>query len=174
MVQAFQILRGTCTYCHRFLVNDVQVSPFRNASPKIVSFAQHFSFFLSRLQLLKQIARLTLLEHGHVVAALAVDQVFVPPASSKSKSGKKGASASQNIEDAEQGESTDETVEEFKRRLESFVESAIKGGKKLNGDMDRGRDEYKESGTVFDVRKRVIAEFLKSLSGKKRCEHCGA
>ncbi|GAA5871370.1 hypothetical protein JCM16303_000734 [Sporobolomyces ruberrimus] len=148
MVQAFQILRGTCTYCHRFLVNDVQ--------------------------LLKQIARLTLLEHGHVVAALAVDQVFVPPASSKSKSGKKGASASQNIEDAEQGESTDETVEEFKRRLESFVESAIKGGKKLNGDMDRGRDEYKESGTVFDVRKRVIAEFLKSLSGKKRCEHCGA
>jgi len=26
MVQAFQLLRGTCTYCHRFLVNDIQVS----------------------------------------------------------------------------------------------------------------------------------------------------
>ncbi|GAA5929576.1 DNA-directed RNA polymerase I core subunit RPA190 [Sporobolomyces koalae] len=147
LVQAFQILRGTCSYCHRFLVNDVQ--------------------------LLKQIARLTLLEHGHVVAALAIDQVFVPPATG-SKARSKKASASQNIEDAEAGESTDETVEEFKRRLQTFVDTAVKSGKKLNGDRDRGRDEYKESGTVFDVRKKVIHEFLKSLSGKKRCEHCGA
>jgi DNA-directed RNA polymerase I subunit RPA1 len=124
---------------------------------------------------LKQIARLTLLEHGHVVAALAIDQVFQPPASTpKGRGGKKSASASQNIEDADQGESTDETIEEFKNRLEQFVQAAIKSGKKLNGDMDRGRDEYKESGTVFDVRKKVIHEFLKSLSGKKRCEHCGA
>ncbi|GAA6007137.1 hypothetical protein JCM11491_003019 [Sporobolomyces phaffii] len=148
MVQAFQILRGSCTYCHRFLVNDIQ--------------------------LLKQIARLTLLEHGHVVAALAIDQVFVPPASSSKGRGGAGKKAARNIEDADEGESTDETVDEFKRRLEAFVDSAIKSGKKLNGDKDRGRDEYKESGTVFDVRKRVIAEFLKSLSGKKRCEHCGA
>ncbi|GAA5898151.1 DNA-directed RNA polymerase I core subunit RPA190 [Sporobolomyces salmoneus] len=151
MTQAFQILRGSCTYCHRFLVNDVQ--------------------------LLKQIARLTLLEHGHVVAALAIDQVFQPPATtpkSRAGGGKKAASAYQSIEDADQGESTDETTEEFKRRLQGFVETAIKGGKKVNGEMDRGRDEYKESGTVFDVRKRVIAEFLKSLSAKKRCEHCAA
>lgn len=25
MVQAFQLLRGTCTYCHRFLVGEIQV-----------------------------------------------------------------------------------------------------------------------------------------------------
>jgi len=51
---------------------------------------------------------------------------------------------------------------------------AIEKGKTTNGINDRGRDEYKESGTVFDVRKKVIAEFLKGLSGKKRCEHCAA
>lgn len=79
-----------------------------------------------------------------------------------------------NIEDADAGESTDETIEEFKKRLDEFVMLAIEKGKTTNGINDRGRDEYKESGTVFDVRKKVIAEFLKGLSGKKRCEHCAA
>ncbi|GAA6061623.1 hypothetical protein JCM10212_000965 [Sporobolomyces blumeae] len=146
MVQAFQLLRGTCTYCHHFLVGETQ--------------------------LLKQVARLTLLEHGHVVAALALDQVFKAPAPQKKKAVAK--KAAHNVEDADAGDSTDETVEEFKARLNQFVETAIKTGQKVNGARDKGRDEYKESGTVFDVRKRVIAEFLKSLSAKKRCEHCGA
>ncbi|GAA5886048.1 hypothetical protein JCM5296_007073 [Sporobolomyces johnsonii] len=146
MVQAFQLLRGTCTYCHRFLLGEVQ--------------------------LLKQIARLTLLEHGLVVPALQLDSLFVPPAPTpKSKAAaaaKAKAAVSENITDAEAGESTDETADEFRKRLDEFVRACLR--KRGAG----SRDEYKESGTVFDVRKRVIAEFLKGLSGKKRCEHCGA
>jgi hypothetical protein len=40
MVQAFQLLRGSCTYCHRFLVNDVQVR---------LPFLPFLSFFLPSL-----------------------------------------------------------------------------------------------------------------------------
>lgn len=129
-------------------------------------------------QLLKQIAKLTLLEHGQVVGALGIDRLPQPAALKGGRGGaaaKKAAAAAQNIEDADQGESTDETIDEFKERLRMYVESLIDQGKKAGGGApNQGRDEYKESGTVFDVRKRVIAEFLKSLSGKKRCEHCGA
>ncbi|GAA5924234.1 hypothetical protein JCM10213_004528 [Rhodosporidiobolus nylandii] len=152
MVQAFQLLRGTCTYCHRFLIGEVQ--------------------------LLKQIARLTLLEHGLVTAALELDARFsVPTAPSKAKAAAaakaKKAAAADNIEDADVGESTDETAEEYSTRLDEFVQSCLRAAKK-GKQAHAGRDEYKESGTVFDVRRRVIAQFIKSLAGKRRCEHCGA
>ncbi|GAA5858440.1 hypothetical protein JCM8547_007311 [Rhodosporidiobolus lusitaniae] len=152
MVQAFQLLRGCCTYCHRFLVNDVQ--------------------------LLKQIARLTLLEHGLVTAALTLDSVFQAPASSKTPKAAaakaaKAKASSDNIEDHEVGESVEESTEEFSKRLEGFVQSCLRAAKK-GKQAHMGRDEYKESGMVFDVRRKVIAQFIKSLSGKRRCEHCGA
>ncbi|BGP30582.1 hypothetical protein JCM10296v2_002337 [Rhodotorula toruloides] len=155
MVQAFQLLRGTCTYCHRFLVGEVQ--------------------------LLKQIARLTLLEHGLVTHALELDAHFQGPApASKSKSAAaakaRAAAAADNVEDAEQGESTDETADEFRARLDAFVHGALRAAKKGKGvgSEHHGRDEYKESGTAFDVRRKVIAQFLKTLGAKRRCEHCGA
>ncbi|GAA6000410.1 hypothetical protein JCM10207_008000 [Rhodosporidiobolus poonsookiae] len=155
MVQAFQLLRGTCTYCHRFLLNEVQ--------------------------LLKQIARLTLLEHGLVTAALELDARFVPPATQSKAAAAKAAKAaaaaraSDNVEDREAGESTDETADEFSRRLDAFVGQCLRAARKGKGQLgSMGRDEYKESGTVFDVRRKVISGFLKSLSGKRKCEHCGA
>jgi DNA-directed RNA polymerase I subunit RPA1 len=124
---------------------------------------------------MKQIARLTLLEHGLVTAALNLDAHFVAPASTKKSAAAAKAKASQteNIEDADAGESTDETVEELSKRLEEFVQTCLRAAKK-GKQAHAGRDEYKESGTVFDVRRKVISQFIKSLSGKRRCEHCGA
>ncbi|GAA6049814.1 hypothetical protein JCM3770_002174 [Rhodotorula araucariae] len=154
MVQAFQLFRGCCTYCHRFLLHDVQLA--------------------------KQIARLTLLEHGLVTAALELDSHFQGPApvsKAKAKADAKARAAdADNVEDAETGESTDESHDEFRRRLDAFVAQSVRAaqkGKQVGMDH-KGRDEYKESGTVFDVRRRVIHQFLKSLSSKRRCEHCGA
>ncbi|GJN87219.1 hypothetical protein Rhopal_000164-T1 [Rhodotorula paludigena] len=160
MVQAFQLLRGCCTYCHRFLVNDVQ--------------------------LYKQIARLTLLEHGLATAALELDAVFQGPAPvSKAKAAaaakqRAATAGNDNIEDADAGESTDESLDEFRARLDQFVAQQVRAaskGKQVGagqGQGHKGRDEYKESGSVFDVRRRVISQFLKSLGTKRRCEHCGA
>ncbi|GAA5891337.1 hypothetical protein JCM6882_004661 [Rhodosporidiobolus microsporus] len=156
MVQAFQLFRGTCTYCHRFLISDVQIQ--------------------------KQIARLTLLEHGLVTPALELDSLFSAPVAPSKKAAAaaakaaKAAAADGSIEDADQGESTDETAEEFGRRLQQFVEKCLRAARarKAKGESYAGRDEYKESGTVYDVRRRVINTFLKGLSGKRRCEHCGA
>lgn len=177
MVQAFQLLRGTCTYCHRFLVGEVQVRSSPLSAFKIL----RTDAGMTRAQLLKQIARLTLLEHGLVTHALELDAHFQGPApASKSKSAAaakaRAAAAADNVEDAEQGESTDETADEFRARLDAFVQGALRAAKKGKGVglEHHGRDEYKESGTAFDVRRKVIAQFLKTLGAKRRCEHCGA
>jgi DNA-directed RNA polymerase I subunit RPA1 len=125
---------------------------------------------------MKQIARLTLLEHGLVTAALNLDSAFQAPASTSKKAAAakaKAAAASDHVEDADVGESVEETTEELSTRLEEFVQSCLRAAKK-GKQAHAGRDEYKESGTVFDVRRKVIAQFIKSLSVKRRCEHCGA
>lgn len=137
-------------------------------------------FSRARAQLLKQIARLTLLEHGLVTHALELDALFqgpAPPSKSKAAAAAAKARAADNVEDAEAGESTEETVDEFRARLDAFVHGALRAAKKgkgVGGIEHHGRDEYKESGTAFDVRRKVIAQFLKSLGAKRRCEHCGA
>ncbi|GAA6038963.1 hypothetical protein JCM8097_000597 [Rhodosporidiobolus ruineniae] len=149
MVQAFQLLRGTCTYCHHFLLNDVQIQ--------------------------KQIARLTLLEHGLVNAALTVDSLFQGPSAptKKAAAAKAKAAASDNIEDRDAGESTEESSGEFAVRLQMWVLQLVNAARK-GKQAHKGRDEYKESGTVFDVRRKVINQFIKSLAVKRRCERCGA
>lgn len=163
MVQAFHLLRGTCTYCHHLLVNDAQLE--------------------------LQAARLTLLEHGLVTAALQLDSLFsVPVPESKAKAqaaakAKKNAET-ENVMDADAGESTEESSGEYVRRLREFVLQSIRAARKGKGLANgakvgpgmkhHGRDEYKESATAFDVRRKVISAFLKTLGLKRKCEHCGA
>jgi DNA-directed RNA polymerase I subunit RPA1 len=75
--------------------------------------------------------------------------------------------------DEDAGETTEEseTLEQYQHRLASWIKSCLARAGDLGGAM--GRDEYKNSGIVYDARKRVISEFLKSLT-KKKCERCGA
>lgn len=163
MVQAFQLLRGTCTYCHHLLLNDTQVE--------------------------LQIARLTLLEHGLVTAALELEALFqVPTPESKAKAAAaakaKKSAAVDNVTDADAGESTEETSGEYVKRVREFVAQSVRAARKGKGlaagvgsgtgMKHHGRDEYKESATAFDVRRKVISSFLKGLGLKRKCEHCGA
>lgn len=144
MTQAFQLLRGTCTYCHHLLTTEVSI--------------------------LKYVAKLTLLEHGLVVQADAVDAIVVRAASKGPTKGKAATAAGATLSDQEEGETTEdpvETINEYKLRLDMFVRVHLARAE------ESGRDEYKKSGSVYDKRKRVIAEFLKSLT-KKKCERCGA
>lgn len=121
------------------------------------------------IQILKFVAKLSLLEHGLVVAADAVDTMDIR-AAPKAPKGTAGKSKDATLSDQEEGESTEEpgeTIKEFKKRLERWV----KGSKERARNQDR--DEYKKSGNVYDKRKKTIAAFLKSLT-KKKCDKCGA
>lgn len=121
-------------------------------------------------QILQFIAKLSLLEHGLVVQCSQVDsiKILVPE---KAPKGTAGKAVNATLSDQEEGESTDEpgeTVEAYEKRLRGWVGLMIKKFGK-----GAGRDEYKKSGIVYDMRKSVIAQFLKSLN-KKRCGRCGA
>ncbi|KAI5481516.1 DNA-directed RNA polymerase I subunit RPA1 [Pseudohyphozyma bogoriensis] len=148
MTQAFQLLRGTCTFCHHFLASEVAI--------------------------LKYTAKLTLLEHGLVTQADAVDSFNLASSSKASaaakKSPKKKHAGPATLSDDDMGESTEEpteTFDDFKGRLDAWVKISL-------GRMDKkDRDEYKRSGIVYDKRRRVMQEFLKSLV-KKKCDRCGA
>lgn len=117
-------------------------------------------------QIFRYAAKLSLLEHGLVVQA---DQVDALPMRVATKG--KG-SVDKSLE--ESGESTDEpeeTIDQYKHRLDTWVSVCLQRAEEAG--MGYGRDEYKKSGIVYDKRKRVIAEFIKSLT-KKKCDRCGA
>lgn len=121
---------------------------------------------LTNGQILRYVAKLSLLEHGLVVQA---DQVDALPMRTADKASKGKAADPEDV-----GESTDEpdeTVEEYKERLETWVTVCLKRAGEAG--TKYGRDEYKKSGIVYDKRKRVIDSFVKSLV-KKKCERCGA
>ncbi|KAK4705314.1 DNA-directed RNA polymerase I subunit RPA1, partial [Phenoliferia sp. Uapishka_3] len=149
MTNAFQLLRGTCTYCHHFLTSEASI--------------------------LKYIAKLTLLEHGLVTEAEGVDLIQFEQ---KSKAAKKAAAKKHpgpaTLSDNDEGEPTDETeatemtLEQYSASLEVYVARYLK-----SRGVGSSRDDYKKSGIVYDRRRKLISEFLKSLT-KKKCGRCGA
>ncbi|SCV71244.1 BQ2448_2832 [Microbotryum intermedium] len=159
LIQAYQLLRGTCTYCHHFLISEALV--------------------------FKYIARLSLLERGLVVEANELTKINIIGAASSGDKKKHDKDAT--LPDREVGDSTlepgqvdpddedsqVESIEDFGIRLKTFVARAIKRATKIDPSSTT-RDEYKKSGTVYDQRKKVIAEFVKLLAGKKKCTRCGA
>ena len=146
--QAYQLLRGTCTYCHHFLAPKVQVIKYQ--------------------------AKLRLLEHGLIIQSMEVDQWQLRTAKAAVPDGDASQAKDATLEDRDVGHATsgkkdddDETTEQFAARLGKWVGLLLDAHKGLT------RDEYKNSGNVYDRRRKTISEFLKSLV-KKRCEHCGA
>ncbi|KAL8286881.1 hypothetical protein RQP46_003887 [Phenoliferia psychrophenolica] len=144
MTNAFQLLRGTCTYCHHFLTSEVAI--------------------------LKYIAKLTLLEHGLVVPADNVDTIVF---SVKPKKKVKKHTGPATLSDDDEGEPTDEaavedeTLGQYEARLNTYVSVSLRFA------SGSSRDDYKKSGIVYDKRRKLISEFLKSLN-KKKCGRCGA
>ncbi|KAJ8584792.1 beta and beta-prime subunits of DNA dependent RNA-polymerase [Rhizopogon salebrosus TDB-379] len=124
MTNMYNILRGTCLFCHRFK--------------------------LSRSVICKYAAKFRLLEHGLLEAALDVDLITLQTATDDDE------------------DSHDETISEFESRINLFVSVHLS---KASGSK---RDHYKDS-LVYQARKDLIAEFLKSTITKKCSnEGCGA
>ncbi|KAF9534749.1 hypothetical protein CPB83DRAFT_802942 [Crepidotus variabilis] len=144
MVNMYTLLRGTCKFCHKFLT--------------------------SRTVLVKYIAKLRLLERGLLEAAKAVDDIQLRIQKTK-KDKKAGQAEDDGDEAASSGDDEpnlpDETQQEFIARINLYV--AIHIARAPNNT----RDSYKD-GLVYQARKDIIQEFLKSISLRK-CQNgdCG-
>ncbi|KAI6105879.1 hypothetical protein F5141DRAFT_1126540 [Pisolithus sp. B1] len=117
MTQMYNLLRGTCLFCHRFKTRQ---------SVRC-----------------KYAAKLRLLEHGLLDAALGVDDL--------------------HIQDKDE-DSRGETVEDFEKRVELYVRIHLSR-------TGSRRDQYKDE-LVYQARKDVITDFLKSTIAK-RCQNAG-
>ncbi|KAH7930704.1 beta and beta-prime subunits of DNA dependent RNA-polymerase [Leucogyrophana mollusca] len=126
MINMYNILRGTCLFCHRF-----------KASRTVVA---------------KYVAKLRLLEHGLLEAAHAVDDIRIQTRKSNND---------MDVDD----NGPDESVEDFEKRINIYV--AIH----LTRASSSRRDHYKD-GLVYQARKDVILDFLKTTITKK-CQNEG-
>ncbi|KAH9816115.1 hypothetical protein DFH28DRAFT_1025843 [Melampsora americana] len=145
MTHAFHLLRGTCFYCHHFLVSETI----------IVRYA----------------AKLKLLDHGLLLESNAIDD-FPSVRETNHKSGKRNLE--ENEEEEEEGtEEKEIDLKVFKESIHEFVQECIeKKQKRSNQTQLNSKDNYK-IGMCFDKRKKIISEFIKLLV-KKRCERCRA
>ncbi|KAF9193699.1 hypothetical protein BGZ51_002363 [Haplosporangium sp. Z 767] len=116
-------------------------------------FCHHFRMSLSETH--RFIAKLQLLNKGRFLESKEVDNI---PVSKKKKRG----DSDMDIDGEEEILGEDEYV----ARLEVYVRSCLK--KHVHGNED-----YKTT-VVNDERKRVIAEFYRRATAKKKCEHCAS
>ncbi|KAL5527693.1 hypothetical protein ACEPAG_6494 [Sanghuangporus baumii] len=125
MVTMLRVLRGMCLYCYRFKIN--------------------------RVQMVKFIAKLRLLDHGILSTAQAIDDMRIR------------VSRAGEDEDEDEETNEEESLEEFTKRVNLLVWLSIRAN------PESGRDHYKE-GLVYQARKDVIAEFL-SVTCRRKCEN---
>lgn len=124
MNHMYNLLRGTCLFCHRFKTRQSMRC--------------------------KYAAKLRLLEHGLLDAALGVDDLHIQD--------------KRNGDDEGDEDSRGETVEEFEKRVELYVRIHLSRASSR-------RDQYKDE-LVYQARKDVITDFLKSTIAK-RCQNAG-
>ncbi|KAG8969893.1 hypothetical protein FRC03_000139 [Tulasnella sp. 419] len=127
MTNMLNILRSCCLFCHNLK--------------------------MPRQLKIKYIAKLRLLEHGLLEAALGLDDVQ-PAIAFKENSG--------DIED-----DIEESMEDFEKRVNLYVAVCLR---KANGTK---RDDYKD-GLVYQLRKDLILDFVKTASTFKKCGSCSA
>ncbi|TDL29688.1 beta and beta-prime subunits of DNA dependent RNA-polymerase [Rickenella mellea] len=127
MTNMYNILRGTCLFCHRFK--------------------------MSRTVKAKFAAKLRLLERGLLEAANMIDSMHIHVV--KSAEG----------DDSEAESPEDETPAQYEARLNVFVQMVTMRAGVPN------RDQYKD-GQVYQARKEVIADFIRSTVLKK-CQNLG-
>ncbi|PPR04051.1 hypothetical protein CVT24_010626 [Panaeolus cyanescens] len=145
MGNMFNLLRGTCMFCHRFK--------------------------LSRTVLWRYLAKLRLLERGLLEAAQGVDEIQMRIGRKKAKSqANKTADDDSSEEEAAEDETPDtpdETPTEFIARINLYVAIHLARAPKST------RDSYKDT-SVYQARKDLINEFLK-LCMSRKCQNadCG-
>ncbi|TFK71780.1 beta and beta-prime subunits of DNA dependent RNA-polymerase [Pluteus cervinus] len=151
MNNMFNLLRGTCLFCHHFK--------------------------LSRIVVYKYIAKLTLLENGLLDAAQGVDDLMPRVSKRRQKKAEKEdkmdvdgegpVSETKVVPPPAADEPKDETNAEFIVRLDLYVKVHLARVGRVR------RDNYKEA-LVYKMRKDVIQEFLKAIL-VKQCQNgdCG-
>ncbi|PFH51377.1 hypothetical protein AMATHDRAFT_74938 [Amanita thiersii Skay4041] len=147
MVHMYNLLRGTCLFCHRFKMN--------------------------RTKLCKYVAKLRLLERGLLDAANGIDDLQLKVHKKvKTKRKKDDTHENSNAEEVvelamEETEIPEETSEEFRRRINLYVAVHL-----ARTPMSK-RDHYKDT-LVYQARKDIINEFLKAAIINK-CQNldCG-
>ncbi|EFI27675.1 RNA polymerase I largest subunit [Coprinopsis cinerea okayama7 len=131
MGNLYNLLRGMCMFCHRFK--------------------------MSRTQLSKYMAKLRLLEHGLVEAAMGVDDITLQVR--KTKKGKEKADEEEDVDMLGKEDVTYESDEQFVKRVHLYVAIHLARNKTT-------RDDYK-SEVAYQMRKDLIHEFLRNCMMKK-------
>lgn len=136
-------------FCHKFKLSKAQV---RTDYLGMVFARRNRS---GSFQLVKTIAKLRLLDAGLLVAAKLVDDMHL-----KSK---------QSDEDEDGDGTAVEDIDDFAMRVELWVQNHLRSAASSSK-----RDSYKD-GLVYQERKDVVHEFLKSTQ-RKKCGNpsCGA
>lgn len=117
-------------------------------------------------QMAKFVGRLTLLDHGLLIASLELAKLSAQVNFATLQPDGEDEDA-EDKDELDKEEKEAEKEEDYIKRMEEFVRSAIRAG----GKQAEGRDSYKD-GLVYDERKRVISEFAKK--GYKKCQKCKA
>ena len=103
---------------------------------------------------MKYTAKLQLLERGLVDAAQALDETFSRI--------KKPSGGEEGMDEAEE----EESIDDYEKRIKLFV------GIQFHYFPSRTRDHYKDS-LVYQARKSLFADFLREVSGLKKCQNSG-
>lgn len=123
-------------------------------------------FLLTPATVAQYAARLMLLERGLASQSDEVALMYM-------KTAKQLASHKRDKLE-EQGDDTEaESLIQYKGRLWKYITAAIRKEKEANNGQMPTRDSFKDQ-ICFDKRKALIAEFLKAVTSKKRCNQCGA
>lgn len=148
MGKMYDLLRGTCLFCHKFKIGRADV---RIYSPDMLGVTN--SLFC--LQLVKTIAKLRLLDAGLLHAAQLVDDMQI-----------KARAVDEDAVDAE--DAAIEDIDAFAMRVELWVQSYLRSASSSK------RDNYKD-GLVYQERKAVIHEFIRAAQ-RRKCSQpsCGA
>lgn len=154
MTHTFNLLRGTCLFCHRFRLPDAQLSIY--------------------------VAKLRLLDYGLVQEADDIgEETLMGQSNFAESSDAQLSNAQSNGADAADGDgqievkalagAAMETPEEFRKRIDGIV------GTHIYHATRRGVRRGQVKGQLaYAARRAVIAEFLKAIMTQKRCRHCNA
>jgi len=137
MGNMFNLLRGTCMFCHRFKLSRTVVRTIESHLLQIL--------LNSFLKLWKYLAKLRLLERGLLDAAQGVDDMQL---------------RIQRNKDGEEEELSRETPQAFIARINLYV--AIHLARAPNNTRDSHKDAL-----IYQARKDLIHEFLKFCIQKK-------
>ncbi|OAD76996.1 hypothetical protein PHYBLDRAFT_123028 [Phycomyces blakesleeanus NRRL 1555(-)] len=136
----YAVLRAKCSYCNFFRMN--------------------------RTQMKKVVSKLTLLQHGLIREAQALEDLYFRSAPKGSKGEADGED--ETMEDRmEEDADIATSVEEYEAQIDAFVKKSLedKEARKF------ASKDYKVT-VINDMRKRVMLEFMKQCLAAKRCGNC--